>query len=110
MCNLRRLSTLVFASMPRPPKLPAADVDAWLAAHPGWVREGDGAVARAFAFSDFVAALGFAVKVGCVAERRDHHPDLALGWGKARVVWTTHDAGGVTQLDLDLAEATDKLV
>ena len=49
------------------------------------------------------------MQLGFVAEKRDHHPDVLVGWGKARVLWTTHDAGGITQLDLDLAEATDKL-
>jgi 4a-hydroxytetrahydrobiopterin dehydratase len=44
-----------------------------------------------------------------LAEKRDHHPDVTIGWGKARVLWTTHDAGGVTDLDLALAEATDGL-
>jgi 4a-hydroxytetrahydrobiopterin dehydratase len=96
--------------MPRPPKLNAATIDAWLVAHPGWAREGELALARTFKFTDFAAALGFVVKVGCAAEKRDHHPDLELGWGRAKVVWSTHDAGGITQLDLDLAEATEKLV
>jgi 4a-hydroxytetrahydrobiopterin dehydratase len=96
--------------MPRPAKLPVATVDAWIANHPGWERDGEKSLARAFKLPDFASALGFAVRVGCAAEKRDHHPDLELGWGKARVVWSTHDAGGITQLDLDLAEATEKLV
>ncbi len=83
-------------------------VDAWLAAHPGWERAGDGAIARTYKLPDFAAALGFVVRVGCFAERKDHHPDVELGWGRARVAWSTHDAGGVTQLDLDAAEATDE--
>lgn len=95
--------------MARPTKLETAVVDAWLAGNPGWVREGAGALVRAFKFPDFSAALGFVVRVGLVAEKRDHHPDIELGWGKARVLWSTHDAGGITQLDLDLAEATSKL-
>jgi 4a-hydroxytetrahydrobiopterin dehydratase len=95
--------------MARPTKLDAKDVDAWLAQHPGWERAGADAIARRFSFADFSAALAFAVRVGCFAEKRDHHPDLELGWGRARVLWSTHDAGGVTQLDLDAAAATDKL-
>jgi 4a-hydroxytetrahydrobiopterin dehydratase len=95
--------------MTRPTKLDPAAVDAWLAAHTGWERAGAAAIAKRFAFPDFGAALGFVVRVGCQAEKRDHHPDVELGWGRARVLWSTHDAGGVTQLDLDLAEATDKL-
>lgn len=83
-------------------------VEAWLAANPGWSREGD-ALVRAYKLADFGAALALAVRLGLVAEKRDHHPDILLGWGKARVLWTTHDAGGITQLDLDLAKATDAL-
>ncbi|MBX3262392.1 MAG: 4a-hydroxytetrahydrobiopterin dehydratase [Labilithrix sp.] len=94
--------------MARPPKLDAPAVAAWLAEHPGWTLEGD-ALVRTFETPDFAAALAFAVRLGLLAEKRDHHPDVLIGWGKARVVWTTHDAGGVSQLDLDLAAATDAL-
>ena len=95
--------------MARPTKLEGADVDAWLAAHPGWSREGASAIVRSFELADFGAAVAFTVRLGFVAERRDHHPDVLVGWGKARVLWTTHDAGGITRLDLELAEATDQL-
>jgi 4a-hydroxytetrahydrobiopterin dehydratase len=94
--------------MARPSKLETSVVDAWLATNAGWAREGE-AIVRAYKLVDFGAALGFAVRLGLVAEKRDHHPDILIGWGKARVLWTTHDAGGVTQLDLDLAQATDAL-
>ncbi|HSO39422.1 MAG TPA: 4a-hydroxytetrahydrobiopterin dehydratase [Labilithrix sp.] len=94
--------------MARPSKLESAVVDGWLAANPGWVREGD-AIVRSYKLADFGAALGFAVRLGLVAEKRDHHPEILVGWGKARVLWTTHDAAGLTQLDLDLAKATDAL-
>lgn len=94
--------------MARPTKLDPSEVDAWLAAHPGWTREAD-AIVRTFELADFGAAVGFTVRIGFVAEKRDHHPDVLVGWGKARVLWTTHDAGGITRLDLELAEATDQL-
>jgi len=93
--------------MTKPSLLGAETVDAWLAAHPGWGRASGNGIARQFAFPDFATALAFVVKVGCDAEKRDHHPDIELGWGRARVLWTTHDAGGVTQRDLDAAAATD---
>ena len=93
--------------MSRPQKLEANVVEAWLAAHPGWARDGALAIAREFRFPDFGAALAFTVRVGVVAEKKDHHPDILLGWGKARVLWSTHDAGGITQLDLDLAQVCD---
>ena len=94
--------------MGRPGKLDGAAVDGWLAKNSGWEREGE-ALVKSFKLADFASALAFAVKLGMVAEKKDHHPDILIGWGKARVLWTTHDAGGITQLDLDLAEATDKL-
>lgn len=93
--------------MTRPAKVDASALDAWLKAHSGWETDGQGAIARAFTFPDFASAMAFAVKVGMAAEKRDHHPDLFVGWGKARVRWTTHDAGGTTSLDFELAEKTD---
>ncbi len=89
------------------PTLSPGTIDAWLAAHAGWERAGSSTIARRYKFPDFSSALAFVVKLGCMAEKRDHHPDVELGWGRARVLWSTHDAGGVTQLDLDAAEATD---
>jgi 4a-hydroxytetrahydrobiopterin dehydratase len=90
----------------RPAKLDSSLVDAWLKEHGGWEREGD-ALTRTFKTLDFADALAFAVRLGMLAEKRDHHPDILIGWGKARVLFTTHDAGGITQLDLDLAHAAD---
>jgi len=54
--------------------------------------------------------MGFVVALGVIAEKRDHHPDMLVTWGRVRVQWSTHDAGGVTELDLELAEATGELV
>jgi len=98
--------------MARPTKLEAPVVDAWLSSHLGWAREADAsgrdALVRTFKTADFGASLAFAVRIGVLAEKRDHHPDIIVSWGKARVLWTTHDAGGITELDLDLAEACDE--
>src|SRR5277367_1401533 len=93
--------------MTRPTKLEPREVDAWIAAHSEWKVDAGKALARAFTFPDFSSALAFVVRVGMAAEKKDHHPDVELGWGKARVVWTTHDAGGITSLDLELAAMTD---
>ena len=96
--------------MSRPAKLEPGTIEAFLSAHEGWARVGPGeAISRAYSFADFSAALGFVVRVGLAAEKKDHHPDIELGWGKARVRWSTHDAGGITSLDLELAEMTDLL-
>jgi 4a-hydroxytetrahydrobiopterin dehydratase len=94
--------------MTRPAKLVRTEVDEWLAAHSGWQVEGE-ALVRSYKLADFASALAFAVRLGMIAEKRDHHPDILVGWGKARVLWTTHDAGGITRLDLELAEATDSI-
>ena len=69
----------------------------------------DGALERSFAFGDFAAALAFVNAVGAAAEAAKHHPDIAFGWGKATVRWTTHSAGGITSLDAVLALRTDGL-
>ncbi len=95
--------------MTRPAQLSPSDVDAWLATHAGWERDGKGGIAKRYTFPDFASALGFVVRVGCLAEKKDHHPDLELGWGRCRVAWSTHDAGGLTSLDLEAGEVTDKL-
>lgn len=76
--------------------------------HAGWENRGS-ALSRTFTFRDFSAALGFVVRLGLLAEKRDHHPDVVLSWGKARVDWSTHDAGGITAMDTELAELTDAL-
>jgi 4a-hydroxytetrahydrobiopterin dehydratase len=89
-------------------KLTDEAIGAFLAAHPGWERA-DGALARTFAFDSYAAGIAFAVKVGFAAEARDHHPDLFVGWRKVKVAWTTHDAGGITALDAEMAERTDAL-
>jgi len=95
--------------MSRPTKLEGLVVSAWLAQHPPWERASDIAIARTFKFPDFSTALAFVVRVGLVAEKKDHHPDIELGWGKARVTWSTHDANGVTKLDLELADESEKI-
>ncbi len=100
--------------MSRPKRLTEDAISAWMSTHPGWERvkagaAGADALACTFRFDDFGAALGFVVRVGCAAEKRDHHPDVELGWGRARVIWSTHDAGGITELDLELAEKSSAL-
>jgi 4a-hydroxytetrahydrobiopterin dehydratase len=66
-------------------------------------------LAREFSFPDFKTALDFVNKVGELAEAAQHHPDIELGWGRVKVSLTTHDAGGVTDKDRQLAEQIDNL-
>jgi 4a-hydroxytetrahydrobiopterin dehydratase len=95
--------------MARPAPLTQTDIDRWLEGHPGWQRAGVG-IARQYKVADFATSLALAVRVGCMAEKMDHHPDVEIGWGRLRVIWSTHDAGGLTQLDLDAAVSTDAIV
>lgn len=67
----------------------------------------DNALEKEFKFTDFIQALGFIVRLGLLAEKRNHHPELFNVYNKVRIRLTTHDANGVTDKDLDLAAAID---
>jgi 4a-hydroxytetrahydrobiopterin dehydratase len=69
---------------------------------PGWVLEGEELVGR-WRFADFAAALAAAVRVGALAQRADHHPDMGIGWGRLEVRLTTHSAKALTSRDVELA-------
>ena len=88
-------------------KLSAEEIATWTSAHAPWQAEND-ALVRDYRFADFAAALAFVVEVGAVAQAKDHHPDVALGWGKVKLTWSTHDAGGITDRDRELAEESDR--
>jgi 4a-hydroxytetrahydrobiopterin dehydratase len=92
----------------RPKKLDAPHVADFVSVSPGWQRDGE-ALVKTFPFERYGDGLGFAVAVGVEAEKADHHPDLFIGWRKVRVLWTTHDAGGITELDLRMAERCDAI-
>ncbi len=89
-------------------KLGEGEIKAKLASLPGWSLD-QGKLHREFRFATFVEAFAFLTKVALFAEKRDHHPDLVVTWGKVDVSWTTHDAGGVTQLDVEMAEKSDSV-
>lgn len=72
-------------------------------------RESVEMLSREFRFDNFSSAMAFASRVGEAADAADHHPEITVSWGKVRVVWWSHDAGGVTERDVSLAEATDRL-
>lgn len=83
-------------------KLSDAEITAGLSALPGWAREGD-EIVKTFDCGTFPGAVAFVVRIGFCAEKADHHPDLDVRWKRVRVALTTHDAGGLTGKDLDLA-------
>jgi 4a-hydroxytetrahydrobiopterin dehydratase len=62
-----------------------------------------------FSFSSYADGVAFAVAVALAADRRDHHPDLTIGYRRVRVAWSTHDAGGTTVLDREMATETDAI-
>ena len=71
---------------------------------PAWQLAGEEIVGR-WRFPDFSSALAAAVRVGALAERADHHPELRVAWGLLEVRLTTHAAKALTERDLDLAAA-----
>jgi 4a-hydroxytetrahydrobiopterin dehydratase len=73
-----------------------------------WQREGDELV-KTVTRKDFAAALAYVNQVGARAEASNHHPDISISWNKVTLRLSTHSAGGLTQLDLDLAQAVDAL-
>jgi 4a-hydroxytetrahydrobiopterin dehydratase len=84
-------------------RLEETEIATRLARLPGWERSGD-EIRRTFAFPDFRAALAFVNHVGELAERADHHPDIDIRYSRVTLVLTTHDAGGLSARDFELAE------
>ena len=76
---------------------------------PGWDREGD-EIVRTYELATFPAAVDAVVRIADLAEAANHHPDLDLRYRKLRVALSTHSAGGLTQLDLDLASAIEAAI
>lgn len=76
--------------------------------HPEWSEFG-GQIQRTFQFKDFVESIAFVNKVALHAEAVQHHPDILIRWNKVTLTVSTHDAGGITRKDFDLAEQSDLL-
>ena len=72
-------------------------------------QEQDGGLVRSFCFGDFAEAFGFLTRVALHAEKVDHHPEFTSRWNRIDFRLTSHDAGGVTQRDHELAAAIDRL-
>jgi 4a-hydroxytetrahydrobiopterin dehydratase len=89
-------------------KLTDDAIGAFLATHPGWERVGE-TLARTFAFDSYEAGIAFVVRVGFAAEARDHHPEMLVGFRRVKVAWATHDAGGITAVDTEMAARCDAL-
>jgi len=100
--------TVLPAPVARRLLLSADEIAARLREVPGWSRSGN-AIERTWTFRDFSEALAFINKVGGLAESMNHHPDIANSWATVRLTLTTHDKGGLTSLDFDLAMKINSL-
>jgi len=88
--------------------LSAEEANRQLASLPEW-KIVSGELARTFQFKDFRAALAFVNQVGELAEAASHHPDIDIRYNRVRLGLVTHDEGGITAKDFDLAVQADKL-
>ena len=90
-------------------RLRPEEVSARLEGLDGWRAEGRGqAIARTYALPSFRAALAFVAFVGEIAEAKNHHPDIDVRYNKVTLTLSTHDAGGVTASDFELARLVDR--
>ena len=93
------------------PRLSEAEVTAALAGLPDWTLRADGlAMTRTVRFKDFAEAFAFMTRVALHAEKADHHPEWCNVWNRVDITLTTHDAGGLSQRDIAMAQAIDGLV
>jgi 4a-hydroxytetrahydrobiopterin dehydratase len=88
-------------------RLDDAAIDARLGGLTGWSREGD-EIRKEYVRAGFADAIAFVVRVGFLAEAADHHPDIDIRWRTVHLTLSTHDAGGLTTLDFDLAGKIDE--
>ncbi len=90
--------------------LTTAEREAALENLPGWrMAKGRDAIQKSFVFSDFSQAFGFMARVALEAEKMDHHPEWSNVYKTVDVTLSSHDAGGLTKLDVTLAEAMERI-
>jgi 4a-hydroxytetrahydrobiopterin dehydratase len=87
--------------------LSAHEIDSRIKNLAGWKVE-SGELVRTFQFPDFGASLRFVNSVGELAEKAGHHPDIDIRYNKVRLALVTHDAGGISAKDFDLAESINR--
>jgi len=92
--------------MPAPQKLHAADLESALTQLPHWTLA-QGKLHREYKFADFIHAFGFMAASAMAIEKMNHHPEWFNVWNKVIVDLTTHDAGGVSAKDVELAKLLD---
>ena len=90
------------------PRLTGEELREHLSVLTGW-SSADNAIEKTFAFANYYETMAFVNALAYVAHREDHHPDLAVGYNRCRVAYSTHDAGGVTLNDCICAAKVERL-
>ena len=94
--------------MTNAPKLSGTEIEHKLRDLPQWSESGS-VIQRTYRFSDFLESMKFVNLVADLAEKRQHHPDILVRWNKVTLSLSTHDSGGITQKDFDLAAECDQI-
>ena len=98
-------------SVHKAPKLDTDRIDALLPEVPGYqLDEQRGVIRQEYKFADFYATIAFVNALAYIANQEDHHPDLEVSYGKCRVSFSTHDAGGLTENDFICAARVNALI
>ena len=87
-------------------KIPPEAVENWAAARSNWIFRDD-TIGKTYAFPSFRSAIVFVNRVATIADEVGHHPDITIRYDKVSLLLWSHDAGGVTERDLKLAERID---
>lgn len=91
-------------------QLTDAELDDALLELPEWtLRDDKQAIERKFKFADFNEAFGFMTRVALLADKQDHHPEWSNVYNRVEIILTTHDAGGLSQRDVKMAKAIDRI-
>jgi 4a-hydroxytetrahydrobiopterin dehydratase len=90
-------------------KLSESEIEQRLGELAAWKRDGD-EIRKTFQLGSFPMAIAFVTQVGFLAEAAGHHPDIDIRWRKVSLALTTHDAGGLTAKDFDLAAQIDEIL
>ena len=90
-------------------KLTASQIDLELKNLPDWKLNSKGEIEKTFVFSGFPQSLLFVSSVGMFAESKSHHPDMTIQWNKVKLALITHDSGGLTAKDFELAKMVNGL-
>ncbi len=92
-----------------PKLLSGPEIKARLKDLPGWMHKGK-FIVKAFKFDEFMAGVDFIKRVAAVAEKEEHHPDIMVRYTEVTLSLQTHSEGGVTEWDLELAEAIERML